>query len=125
MNKNNLLDQKIIDMINPEEGMILIDKTDLEKIKDHIVTIETKKYFMKKHTEIEMIVKMKLLIKRTNFQGKNMMIDMIEGEREEAVRVKIIKTIKNQDFPMIELRILNLVIKRRNLNLEDQKVIFP
>lgn len=125
MNKNNLLDQKIIDLINPEEGMILIDKTDLEKIKDHIVTIETKKYFMKKHTEIEMIVKMKLLIKRTNFQGKNMMIDMIEGEREEAVRVKIIKTIKNQDFPMIELRILNLVIKRRNLNLEAQKVIFP
>lgn len=125
MNKNNLLDQKIIDLINPEEGMILIDKTDLEKIKDHIVTIETKKYFMKKHTEIEMIVKMKLLIKRTNFQGKNMVIDMIEGEREEAVRVKIIKTIKNQDFPMIELRILNLVIKRRNLNLEAQKVIFP
>jgi len=119
MNKNNLLNQKIIEMINTEEGMILIDKTDLEKIKDHIVTIEKKKYFMKKHTEIEMIYKLKLLIKRTNFQGKNMMIDMIEGEREEAVRVKIIKTIKNQDFPMIELRILNLVIKRRNLNLED------
>ena len=125
MNKNNLLDQKIIDMINTEEGMILIDKIVLEKIKDHIVTIETKKYFMKKHTEIEMIVKMKLLIKRTNFQGKNMMIDMIEEEREEAARVKIINSRKNQDFQMIELRILNLVIKRRNLNLEDQKVIFP
>ena len=125
MNKNNLLDQKIIVKINTEEGMILIDKIVLEKIEDHIVTIETKKYFMKKHTEIEMIVKMKLLIKRTNFQGKKMMIDMIEGEREEAARVKIIKSIKNQDFKMIELRILNLVIKRRNLNLEDQKVIFP
>ena len=123
MIKNNSLDQKIIDMINTEEGMILIDKIDLEIIKGHIVTIVTKKYFVKKHTEIEMIVRKKFLIKETSFQGKKMIIDMIEGERGEVVRVKIIKLKKNQDFKMIELSIFNHVIKRNNLNQEDQKII--
>ena len=62
MKKSNCLDQKIFDMINIEEEMILTDKIDLEIIKDHIETIVTNKYFVKKHTEIEMIVRMKILI---------------------------------------------------------------
>ena len=112
MKKNNLQDQKIIDMITIEEGRILIDKIDLEIIKDNIETIETKKYFVKKHTEIEMIVRMKILIKGTNFRGNKMMIDMIEGEKEEVVIVEIIQLIKNQDFKMTELKILYPVIRR-------------
>ena len=111
-------------MINIEEEMILIDKINLEIIKDHIETIVKNKYFVKKHTEIEMIVKMKILIRRINFLGNKMMIGMIEGEREEVVTVKIIPLIKNQDFKMIELRILNHAIKTTNFNIKNKKVVF-
>ena len=124
MKKSNCLDQKIFDMNNIEEEMILTDKIDLEIIKDHIETIVTNKYFVKKHTEIEMIVRTKILIKEINFKENKMMIGMIEGEREEVVRVKIFQFIKNKDFKMKELRILNRVIRRKNLKIKDKKVVF-
>lgn len=112
MKKSNSPDQKIIATINIEEEMIQIDKIDSEKIKDHIENIATKNNFVKKHTEIETIVRMKILIQGINFQGNKMMIAMIEGEREEVVTVRIIQLLKNQNFQMTELKILSLVIKR-------------
>jgi len=53
------------------------------------------------------------------------MIGMIEGEREEVVTVKIFQLIKNKDFKMKEMKILNRVIRRKNLNIKDKKVVFP
>ena len=46
----------------------------------------------------------------------------IEEEKEEAVIVKIIKVIKNQNLQMIELKILNHAIRKKNLNQEDKKL---
>ena len=71
-----------------------------------------------------MTVMMKILIPEINFQVNKMMIGMIEGEREEVVRVKIFQFIKNKDFKMKELRILNRVIRRKNLKIKGKKVVF-
>ena len=66
---------------------------------------------------------MKILIPEINFQVNKMMIGMIEGEKEEVVTVRIIIPIKSQDLKMTELRILNHVIRKINLNKEDKKVV--
>ena len=66
---------------------------------------------------------MKILIPEINFQVNKMMIGMIEGEKEEVVTVRIIIPIKSQDFKMTELRILNHIIRKINLNKEDKKVV--